>query len=51
MQTYQARGCSEWEQLCSHKSSPKLALLLQMGLSEVHFVLVAVLNQVSRSDH
>ncbi len=53
MQTYQARVCSEWEQLCSHISSPKLALLMvKMDLSKVDFVLeVAVLNQVSRSVH
>jgi hypothetical protein len=50
MQPYQARDCSQWEQLCSHKSSPKLALLmLKRGVSKV--LKMAVLDQVSCNVH
>ncbi len=48
LQSYQARGCSEWEELCSRKSSPALALLMSnMGLWEA--LQMALLNQVSCS--
>ena len=50
MQSYQARDCSQLEQLCSHKSSPKLALLmLKRGVSKV--LKMAVLDQVSCNVH
>jgi len=50
MQSYQARDCSQWGQLCSHKSSPKLALLMsKRGLGKV--LKMAVLDQVSCNVH
>ncbi len=50
LQSYQARGCNEWEELCSRKPSPKLALLtLNIGLWEA--LEMALLNQVSCNVH
>ena len=36
------KGCYEWEELCSHKSSPKLALLM---------LKMPLMNQVSHDIH
>ena len=42
LQSYQARGCYEWEGLCSRRSSPRLALLM---------LKMTLLKQVSCSVH
>ncbi len=48
LQSYQARGCDEWEELCSHKSSPELALLM-MNMGLWGLLKMALLSQLSRS--